>query len=127
MEFLPNEVIEYVAANLTLKDAKSFSRVSRQGYNGTLKKIWSYPRLRKRYRARKRHLYDPKFKLPTVAVKDISHLPIRRLYSSDLQDFERCHVQELPFTLKEIFVDVSISWESSILKFQNSSIRVNIF
>lgn len=126
MEFLPNEVIEYVAVNLTLRDAKSLSRVSRQGYHGSLKRIWSYPTFRKRYLAGKWRK-DLKFKLPTVAVKDISHLPIRRLYSSDLRDFEKCQVQELPFTLKEIFVDVPLTSDTSILRFKNSSIKVNIF
>ena len=126
MEFLPSETIECIAVYLALKDAKSLSRVSRQCYNGTLKRIWSYPKFRKRYLP-KSYVGNPRFKIPIVAVKDISHLPIRRLYSSDLKDFDTFYVKELPFTIKEICIDAPLTSDTSLAKFKGLSIKVKIF
>ena len=78
MDELPLEIVSHIAHFLDVKDAKLLGLTSWKFYWCTLDRIWNYPKLR----------------LLSVRdlVRELRHLPIRGLNSSDLVEFyERDH------------------------------------
>ena len=117
MNSLPSEIIEFIAAHLCRKDAKSYSLTAKQFYKGTLNRIWGYARLTK----------TPTLKLPIVSLQDISHLPIKRFFIGDVLDHDRLRIEDIPSSVQEIYIDDLVQDEHQLMKFQDVRSTVEIY
>ena len=116
MNLLPVETIEIIASHLQIKDALSLSKTNKKCYQGSLQRIWNYPE--------KHHAWRGYLHVPTVGSRDISHLPIKRIYTSFLKDDDIFMVKDLPQTIKELYVDFVVFTKECVLKFRNEQIQV---
>ena len=117
MDLLPLEVVEVIAVYLSRKDAKRYSLTAKLFYKGTLRRIWNYVRLIK----------TPTLQLPTVSLRDISHLPIKRFFTGDVIDHDRLRIEDLPSSVQEIFIDDLVKDEHELLKFQDVRSTTEIY
>ena len=119
MESLPIEVIELIARYLRKKDAKSLSHTSRRCYRGAIREIWSYSRLRV-----SKSWSDLR---PLRHSTEINHLPIKRLYASDLIDHQTFSVSSLHSAIRIIYIDVEVCSRASLLRIGNLKVEINFF
>ena len=99
---LPLELVERIAKFLDIRDAKSLGTTSWRFHCATLQAIWSKARF---------------FHLPLVA--DVSHLPIKRMYSSDICDSFDFNPTDLPTTCRVYYIDEVIEDINEVARFQH--------
>ena len=118
MENLPINILERVFFWLNTRDSKSLSQTCLILRQVGIRKIWSYARL-------KLSSENSKFK-PLRSWREINKFPIKRLYAGDIQDFDTLDFASLHRALKEVYVDIPLMDEKSILNMQRAT-RISFY